>query len=91
MQVSSSAREVFDNLVFNLIKEENNLYTRLDYFLTLKVKAGERLMTLGASEENTRRCILQCQTLDNVMEPLIKEYQKVFDKLKTFGIVVKHN
>lgn len=91
MEVSSSARSVFDNLVFNFIKEENNLYMRLEYFMNIKVKAGERLMTIGISEKNVKRCIIQCQILDNIMEPIIEEHQKVVNKLKTFGIVVKHN
>ena len=91
MEVSDAARQVCDMFTFYLIKEETELYTRLSYFIDLKVKSGQRLMTLGANEANIKKCLTQCELLDSIMEPIIKDHNKVVKQLKAYGIIVNHN
>jgi hypothetical protein len=91
MEVSTAAREVSDMMIFSLIKEETKLYTKIDYFMDLKVKAGQRLFSMGANEANVKKCLTQCQTLDDAMEPIMREHQQVVSKLKAYGVVVNHN
>jgi hypothetical protein len=91
MQVSSEAREVSDLFIFSLIKQETKLYTQLDHLMGLKVKVGQKLMTIGANMANIKKCLAQCEMLDNTMAPLLKQHQKVVDHLKAYGIVVNRS
>jgi hypothetical protein len=91
MQVSSEAREVSDLVIFSLIQEETQLYSKLDYLMDLKVNAGQKLMTVGSNEANVKKCLSQCKMLDDTMEPFLKQHQKVVARLKAYGIVVNHN
>jgi hypothetical protein len=91
MQVSSEARGVSDLVIFSLIKEESKLYVKIDYLMDLKVKLGQKLMTIGANEANIKKCLAQCKMLDDAMTPSLKQHQKVVDQLKAYGVVVTHN
>jgi hypothetical protein len=91
MQVSTEAREVSDLVIFSLIQEKTQLYSKLDYLMDLKVKTGQKLMTVGSNETNVKKCLAQCKMLDDTMEPFLKQHQKVVDRLKAYGIVVNHN
>ena len=91
MQVSPAAREVCDMLIFSLIKEEIAIFNKLSHFIDLKVKSGQRMMTLGANEANIKMCLSNCEGLDGIMEPIIKDHEKVVKQLKAYGVVVNHN
>ena len=86
-----SAREVSEQFVFGLIKSENELYTKIKYFMTKKGEIGEKLMIRGLSQSQIARYYEMSKFLDSEIEPLASKHQLVVDQLRRFGVVVKHN
>jgi hypothetical protein len=92
MQVSSAAREVPKSSVRDtisaLLAEEVKLYSKIEYFMTLKGKIGERLMKIEPNEANIKKCLAQSALLDMELRPLSDRHQKVIDALKVHGVAV---
>jgi hypothetical protein len=91
MQVSVTAREVSSSLISSLLAEERKLYTKLEYFMTLKGNVGERLMKIEPNEANIKKCLAQSALLDMEIRPLADKHQKVIDALKAHGVVLSRN
>ena len=90
MEVSASPCSLPVEVV-TLIKEENKLYSKLEYLMKLKGSIGEKMMTLEPNEANIKKCLTQSKILDDEITPIAKKHQKVIDQLRTYSIVISHS